>query len=221
MLTLPKNLPKRLFITGTDTEIGKTVVTCLLIQHLNDMGLKTIALKPVASGCQITPEGLRNEDALKLQAAASIAVDYRQVNPWSYLRPVSPHIAAGPNDPPANTENINKHLDALPPHDILIIEGAGGWQSPISDAYTNQALCSAYQAHPILVVGLKLGCLNHALLSAQAMVDHPQKPLGWISNTLNPEMEALQENIDYLKANMPLNVLGHVPYQETLVEPTA
>ena len=191
-------MTSRFFITGTDTGVGKTYVSCQLLNQYKAQ--KTIALKPLASGCTRTTEGLRNEDALLLQAAATVKLDYAEVNPFAFEPAIAPHIAA---DLYSEKLSAKKMAEAcLPafhhPADLYLIEGAGGWQVPLNADETWPDFVKLIDASVILVVGMRLGCINHALLSVQSIQQSGCHLAGWVANCLPPDMPFLQENIAYL-----------------------
>lgn len=201
-----------LFVTGTDTGVGKTVISLGLMQALQDRGLSVAALKPVASGCERTPDGLRNDDALQLQQQASIPLAYEQVNPYAFEPPIAPHLAAEQAGQTVEIDKIyNIYQDIASSVDVVIVEGVGGWQVPLNSRETVADLAHGLGLDICLVVGLRLGCINHALLSAQA-IDHRGCTLaGWVANTLPPAMDALDENINTLKQKLSSPLLGVVP----------
>ncbi|KGI78792.1 dethiobiotin synthase [Oleiagrimonas soli] len=205
------------FIAGTDTEIGKTHTSVALIHALRDAGLKVCGMKPVASGCDATPEGLRNADAVALQAASDPRPPYAQVNPFAMNAPVSPHLAAREDGVTVTMEPIRAAYDALCAQcDVTVVEGIGGWMVPLRDDLLASAIPAALDLPVILVVGLRLGALNHALLSARAIQADGRRLLGWIGNRVDPDMAmAMAEaNIDTLRSLMPapcLGVLEHGP----------
>ncbi|MDH5515881.1 MAG: dethiobiotin synthase, partial [Gammaproteobacteria bacterium] len=192
-----------LFVTGTDTGVGKTVISLGLMQALQDRGLTVAAMKPVASGCERTVEGLRNDDAVQLQRQASISLAYAQVNPYAFEPAIAPHLAA---DQAGQTIDIDKILDIY--HevasnvDIVVVEGVGGWQVPLNNRETVADLAHGLGLDVCLVVGLRLGCINHALLTAHAINSHGCKLAGWVANTLPPVMDALDDNINTLKQKL-------------------
>jgi dethiobiotin synthetase len=205
-------MKKNYFITGTDTDCGKTYVTTALLKYYNQNALKSAALKPIASGCQRTQAGWRNDDAEKLLAVMSMRFTYEQVNPFAFEQPVSPHLAA-----PANSLNIPTILAACQPvltsdYDRLLIEGAGGWCAPINHQETMADLAQALHCPIILVVGLRLGCLNHALLTWENIQSRQLPFAGWIANQIDPKLQKYQENIDTLERMMGLAPISIVPY---------
>lgn len=205
------------FITGTDTHIGKTTVTCQLLTYLHEHGYRTQAIKPVASGCEHTREGLRNDDALMLQAHANVSLPYTSVNPIALPDPISPNFAA---ERAGTTLSVHTILNAIQSCiapasstvDCILIEGAGGWLVPINDKETLADFAVALRLPVIVVVGLRLGCLNHTLLTI-AQIQQTGLPLaGWIANCIDPDMAAQADNIDYLTRTLPCPRLAIVPY---------
>ena len=163
-------MSKRYFVTGTDTEVGKTVASCALLQAAKAVGYRTAGYKPVASGSEKTPEGLRNSDALALQRNSSLQLDYATVNPYTFAEPTSPHIISAQEGRPIESLVMSAGLRALEQQaDWVLVEGAGGWFTPLSDTFTFADWVTQEQLPVILVVGVKLGCINHAMLTAQAI----------------------------------------------------
>jgi dethiobiotin synthetase len=200
---------QRFFITGTDTGIGKTYCSRQLLDQNNAQGKTSIALKPLASGCEITPQGLRNEDALLLQAAASIHLPYAEINPFAFEPPIAPHLAAAFSGQTISAQALADgcHSAFSHPADLYLIEGAGGWQVPLNQEETWPDFVKLIQADVILVVGMRLGCINHALLTAESILHSGCHLAGWIANALPPDMPYLQENIAYLKTKIPAPLL--------------
>lgn len=163
-------MSKRYFVTGTDTEVGKTVASCALLQAAKAAGYRTAGYKPVASGSEKTPEGLRNSDALALQHNSSLQLDYATVNPYTFAEPTSPHIISAQEGRPIESLVMSAGLRGLEQQaDWVLVEGAGGWFTPLSDTFTFADWVTQEQLPVILVVGVKLGCINHAMLTAQAI----------------------------------------------------
>jgi dethiobiotin synthetase len=201
------------FIAGTDTEIGKTHTSVALIHALRAAGLRVCGMKPVASGCEDTPQGLRNADALALQAASDPRPDYAQVNPFSMHAPVSPHLAAREDGVVITPEPIREAYAALAVQcDFVVVEGIGGWMVPLGDALLASAIPTMLEIPVILVVGLHLGCLNHALLSARAIQADGAHLLGWIGNRVDPDMLMIEANLATLQAHLPVPCLGVLPH---------
>ncbi|HET6586387.1 MAG TPA: dethiobiotin synthase [Oleiagrimonas sp.] len=200
-----------LFVAGTDTEVGKTFVSCALLHALRAAGHRATGMKPVASGCMDTPDGLRNEDALALIEASDPQPDYADCNPFAFVEAVSPHIAAEQMQAEVVMEPIEAAYARLANQaDTVVVEGVGGWQAPLSSQLLASALPRALKLPVILVVGLKLGCLNHAQLSARAIIDDGCELLGWIGNCIDPAMLRPEENIDTLHRLLPVPCLGMV-----------
>lgn len=197
------------FITGTDTGIGKTYTSVALLAALRAAGLRAVGMKPVASGCERTTEGLRNEDALALQAASVVDLPYADINPLSFAAPISPHLAAQDEGRTIDLGPVRvSHARLAARSDVVVVEGVGGWLAPLSDKLAAADLAHDLQLPVVLVVGLRLGCLNHALLSARAIQADGRPLLGWIGNTIEPDMPALAGNIDTLRARLPVPCLG-------------
>jgi dethiobiotin synthetase len=189
------------FVTGTDTGVGKTWWTTALLQAAGNLGLRTLGLKPVAAGAALTPAGWRNDDALQLQAASNLKLDYEQVNPICLGPPLSPHLAARQVGVSIEVEPLAvQQRGCAAQANFCLIEGAGGWLTPLSDRGTLADLASALAAPVILVVGLKLGCLNHAQLSAAAIRAQGLPLAGWIANEIATDHGDLASQIDFLTA---------------------
>lgn len=201
------------FIAGTDTSVGKTHVTCALLHAVRAKGLTASGMKPVASGCFETAEGLRNDDALALQAASSAPMPYEWVNPLALREPVSPHLAAAHEGVEIGLAPLHDAFERLRAvHDVVLVEGVGGWMVPLSRGLMASDIARQWQLPVILVVGLRLGCLNHALLSARAIATDGCRLVGWIGNRIDPEMAAVDENIATLWQLLPAPCLGVLPY---------
>lgn len=202
-----------IFITGTDTDVGKTVVTAGLIEAANQANFTTGAIKPVAAGCALLESGPQNADALLLQATASYSLSYQQVNPVALKSAIAPHIAAAEEGKTLSASRLSGFCRGLTllPIDMLFIEGAGGWRVPLNNRETLADIPKQLNSEVLLVVGLRLGCINHALLTAQAIRGDGLRLSGWVGNILHADMPRLQENIDTLKKLMPEPCLGIVP----------
>jgi dethiobiotin synthetase len=202
------------FITGTDTGVGKTVVTLGLMHALQSRGNTVVAMKPVAAGCESTPAGLRNDDALRLQQQASIELDYSQVNPYAFAPAIAPHLAAEQAGTQLDIKEIcNIYREISMFSDCVLVEGAGGWQVPLNADETLADLACALGLEVILVVGLRLGCLNHALLSAQSIASNGCELAGWVANHILPDVEASAANINALESRLTCPRLGTIPYK--------
>jgi dethiobiotin synthetase len=210
------------FIAGTDTGIGKTHASCTLLHALRAGGLRSVGMKPVASGCMETPDGLRNDDALALLAASSQALPYAQVNPMALRDPLSPHLAAvhdGVTITMAPLEAAFARLCAA--HDAVVVEGVGGWRVPLAPGLFASDIARTWKLPVVLVVGLRLGCLSHALLSAEAIVADGCTLAGWIGNRIDPQMDAAEENIATLRELLPAPCLGVLPHGRTPAQAAA
>jgi dethiobiotin synthetase len=203
------------FITGTDTGIGKTYVSVRLLHAFQQLGFSTLGIKPIASGCTLIQNKLYHDDALALQRAASLKLPYTAINPFAFEPAIAPHLAACRDE-----LNIDRLTQCLKPAlqqvvDICLIEGAGGWYTPLNATETLAHLVIQQHWPVVLVVGMQLGCLNHALLTQQALQHDQASVIGWIANCLHPHMDAQQENISTLKAWLSFPYLGTLHYQET------
>jgi len=211
-MNLIMNRCRGYFITGTDTGVGKTAVTLGLMQLLQARGNTVVAMKPVAAGCEPTPGGLRNDDALRLQQQASVELDYAQINPYAFAPAIAPHIAAEQAGVRIDFDNIaNKYSELSCMSDCVLVEGAGGWQVPLNEEETLAGLALQLGLDVIMVVGIRLGCLNHALLTAAAIATAGCTLAGWVANQLPPAPECAQENINYLKSMISVPLLGVLP----------
>lgn len=209
--------PHCYFVTGTDTEVGKTFISCAILQQANQQGLTTAAYKPVAAGCELCAEGLRNEDALLLQQASSLSLSYDKINPVALAPAVAPHLAALKADVSLSLDRITSGYQHLVSKraDLTLVEGAGGWRLPLDKNYYLSDFVIEQRLGVILVVGIRLGCLNHALLTAEAINHDGLKLVGWVANQLDMSMPYRQENIDDLKSRIDAPFFGQVPQVET------
>lgn len=205
---------KAYFLTGTDTGIGKTTVACALLARARQQGLSTLGLKPVAAGCELTPDGLRNSDALMLQAESTVKVSYPEVNPVALEAPLSPHLAAKAAGRRLTITQLTGFVRAGLSHrpDLALVEGAGGWRVPISDRELLSALPKDLRMPVVLVIGLRLGCLNHAILTAEAILKDGLRLAGWVGNRVDPDMADPEGNLVTLRNLLPAPCLGIVPY---------
>ncbi|MEO8459369.1 MAG: dethiobiotin synthase [Dokdonella sp.] len=197
------------FITGTDTGVGKTHASCVLLATLRARSLLAIGMKPVASGCRLTSEGLRNEDADALIEASDPRPCYEECNPYAFVEPIAPHLAAAALGTEITVEPIVAAYRALAQAaDRLIVEGVGGWAVPMSQSLMQVDIVRALDLPVILVVGLRLGCINHALLSARAIRADGCNLIGWIANRIDPSMVFAEENLATLTARVDAPLLG-------------
>ncbi|MCL6414936.1 dethiobiotin synthase [Aestuariirhabdus sp. Z084] len=206
-------LKKRYFVAGTDTDVGKTLVTCALLNSAKEAGLKTLALKPVAAGCEATEHGLRNDDALQLQAHMTLNLAYDQVNPVALTAPIAPHIAAAQEGRRLTADRLVGFCRGamMQPADLTLVEGAGGWRVPLNEREYLSRVPVELGLPVILVVGMKLGCLSHALLTAEAIQRDGLALVGWVANQVDVNMAAYQENLDSLRQRLPAPCLGTIP----------
>jgi dethiobiotin synthetase len=201
------------FIAGTDTGIGKTHAACALLHALRAAGHRACGMKPVASGCHATPDGLRNEDALALQAASSQGVPYPLINPVALRAPLSPHLAAARDGVQISLAPMQAAFESVRAgHQRVVVEGVGGWLVPLAPGLFAADIAKQWQLPVILVVGLRLGCLNHALLTVRAIEADGCRLLGWIGNCIDPDMAALEENLATLGELLPAPCLGVLPH---------
>jgi dethiobiotin synthetase len=202
------------FVTGTDTGIGKTLASCTLLHALRARGLRAVGMKPLASGCESMPDGLRNEDALALQAASDPRPCYDDVNPYALPLPLAPELAArDAGIEVALAPILAAHARLAAQADVVVVEGVGGWAAPLSATLDQAVLVRALDLPVVLVVGLRLGCLNHAYLSARAIQADGCRLAGWIGTGIDPEMERIDDNRILLAARLPAPCLGWLPWQ--------
>lgn len=209
-----KPLHRGVFVTGTDTGVGKTLVSAALMRATKALGLKVAGMKPVASGSEMTSAGLRNDDALALMQEQSAPFPYDLVNPYAFAPAIAPHVAAAQAGIAINIHKIVAAGKKLRDQsNIVIVEGAGGWYAPISDDSTMADLAIALRFPVLLVVALRLGCLNHALLTAHAIVQTSLPLCGWVANRLDPRFPHWQENIETLTKRLRTPLVGIVEHQ--------
>ena len=203
-----------LFVTGTDTGVGKTFVSAGLLYKADAQGLSTVALKPVAAGCEHTDNGLRNDDALMLQQAINTSLTYEQINPIALEAAMAPHVAAGKEGRRITVDRLAGFCRGvlMQRKDFAVIEGAGGWRVPINHRETLADLAKVLDVPVVMVVGMRLGCINHALLTAEAIQRDGLRLAGWVSNHIDPDMPAYQESRDALEQSLPAPCVGHIPY---------
>lgn len=199
------------FVTGTDTGIGKTLISCALLHAFAKQGLSVVGMKPVAAG---RDDDNRNEDAKQLRAASNVLASYGQINPYVFYHPVAPHIAAQKAGVRIDFERILTSFRELSSQaELVIVEGVGGFRVPLNEQQDSADLAQQFGLPVILVVGLRLGCLNHALLSVDAIRARGLKLSGWVANTLEADMPERQENIAALEQRIGAPLLGVVEYQ--------
>lgn len=202
------------FVTGTDTGVGKTVTSTTLLHALRARGLRAIGMKPLASGCVRTADGWRNDDALALQAASDPVPAYADLNPFALPEPLAPEIAA-------REAGISIHLDPLigayarlqAQADTVVVEGVGGWAAPLSAELDQVDLVRALRLPVVMVVGMRLGCLNHARLTARAIRAEGADLIGWIASEVDPEMARRDQNFELLTARIDAPCWGRLPHR--------
>ncbi len=205
--------PLGLFVTGTDTNVGKTRIAVALCRAYSLRGLRVAAMKPVASGCAATPAGLRNDDALALQRAMTVRADYEQVNPYAFEPAIAPHLAASEARTPIEFKVLDRAFRTLAlGSDVIIVEGAGGLLVPLNTELSFADLASSWRLEVILVVGLRLGCLNHALLTVESIERRGLRLLGWVANAIDSRFERAAENIEFLRARIAAPCLADCAY---------
>ncbi|PIJ48723.1 dethiobiotin synthase [Erwinia sp. OLTSP20] len=204
---------ERFFVTGTDTEAGKTVASCALLQAARLAGYRPAGYKPVASGCEMTAQGWRNQDALALQRHSVVALDYQQVNPLAFAEATAPHIVSAEQQQPITFSALSaglKHIEQQA--DWVLTEGAGGWYTPLSDGETFADWVVAEQLPVILVVGVRLGCINHAMLTAEAVTARGLPLVGWIANEVIAPGPRHHDYLQALQRWLPAPLLGILPH---------
>lgn len=209
----------KLFITGTDTDAGKTFVATALLYKAQSLGLSSFGLKPIAAGCHWSTEQdpageWHNEDALLLQKASTLKQPYPTHNPIAFPQAVAPHIAADINQAPMTISSL---LEGCEPGlrqqvDLHVIEGAGGWLVPINNQHTLADFAQQLNHDVVLVVGMKLGCINHALLTQQLILSSNLKLTGWIANHIDADMSEQDANFAYLEQHLQAPCLGRIPF---------
>lgn len=201
------------FVTGTDTHVGKTWVTAGVLASLGAAGYLTAVMKPVASGCLSTADGLRSDDAVLLMRQASLDLAYSKVNHYAFAAPIAPHIAAREAGCEISIPLIKRLFDELAQQaDVTVVEGVGGWKVPLNDRQTTADLAAALGLPVILVVGMRLGCLNHALLTADSIAQLGMTLAGWVANAIDPGFAELKENVLALRERIAAPLLGKIPH---------
>lgn len=212
-------LSKAFFITGTDTDVGKTTAAVAILLAARRLG-STAAIKPVAAGCEATSLGLRNDDALQLQRAATLKLSYQQVNPIALKLPIAPHLAAAQEGRSLTVAELVAHCRSIMKlhADLTLIEGAGGWRVPLNDTETFADLVKALAVPVVLVVDIKLGCLNHALLTAEAINRDGLRLAGWIANSTGGPDKNHDLLVETLRLRLDCALLAVLPYVHHGVE---
>lgn len=206
----------RLFVTGTDTGIGKSVASAALLHALRREGRSAVGMKPVASGCERHAEGWRNEDALLLQAASAPRPDYADVNPFALPEPLAPELAAASANVSITLEPIRSAFARLRAQaDCVVVEGVGGWAAPLTATLDQIDLVRALELPVVMVVGLRLGCINHARLTRQAIEASGARLVGWIANDIDPAMARADDNFAILHRYLAVPCWGRLPHATT------
>jgi dethiobiotin synthetase len=201
------------YVTGTDTGAGKTFATCALLEAARAAGRTALGMKPVASGCRWTAAGWRNEDAVALLEHGTRLVDYAQVNPYALPAPTAPEIAAALAGVEVELAPILAAYQGLAARaDVVFVEGVGGWLAPLSATLDQPVLARALNLPVILVVGLRLGCLNHARLTARAIRADGLVLAGWVASDIDPALEFAGEYFEALQRVLPAPLLGRLPF---------
>ncbi|MCC4593166.1 dethiobiotin synthase [Xanthomonas campestris pv. cannae] len=202
------------YVTGTDTGIGKTIASTALLHALRARGQRAVGMKPVASGCTREAEGWRNEDALALHEASAPRPRYDDLNPYALPLPLAPELAAADAGVQLELAPIAAAFERLRAQaDVVVVEGVGGWAAPLSATLDQADLARALRLPVVLVVGLRLGCLNHARLSAAAIAADGLQCIGWIGNEIDPAMERIDDNMVMLRTRLPMPCWGRLPYR--------
>lgn len=206
-------MSKGFFVTGTDTGVGKTLVTCALLYAFRARGKRVIGMKPVAAGAEETAAGLRNEDVERLIAASSVAAPRAAINPYCFLPPVAPHLAARAAGVDIELETIRRAYVGLAAlADVVIVEGVGGFRVPLGARADGADLAAVLALPVVLVVGMRLGCLNHALLTAEAIRARGLDLAGWVANHIDGHMALADENVAVLAGRLSAPLLARIAY---------
>lgn len=201
------------FITGTDTEVGKTLVSCALVHHLRRVHPRVVGMKPVAAGTVPTPHGPDNEDAMGLRAAGNVTVPRELDNPYCLPLPLSPHLAARAAGQHIDLDLLlDRYRQLAAQADAVVVEGAGGFFVPLNETQTGADLAERLALPVVMVVGLRLGCLNHALLTAEAIRARGLTLAGWVANRIDPQMGSVDDNIATLVQRLQAPMWADVPH---------
>jgi len=207
--------PRGFFVTGTDTGVGKSLVACALLHALAARGLHVVGMKPVAAGAQLINGIWVNEDVEQLIEASNVAAPRELINPYCFEPPIAPHIAASIEKNIIKINNLTESFQSLSAlANVVIVEGAGGFCVPLNDSETSADLARALALPVMLVVGMRLGCLNHALLTAQAVRARGLVLAGWVANHLTPDMQHADANVAALQARLAAPLLARIAFCE-------
>ena len=206
--------PRRsLYVTGTDTGVGKTVASAALLQRVHAAGRSAVGMKPVASGCERTADGWRNDDALRLQAASDPRPAYDDINPYALEAATAPQLAARAMGVGVELARIGSaHDRLLAQADVVVVEGVGGWAAPLDDGLDQSTLAAMLDLPVVLVIGLRLGCLSHARLTARAVEMDGLSLIGWIGSSVDPDFSERDEYVELLRDALPAPCLGVLPH---------
>jgi len=200
------------FITGTDTGVGKTLVSCALLHVFASQDKRVVGFKPIAAGCD---DDELNADVKQLRSASNILASYGQINPYCFAHPLAPHIAARNSGVRIELSRIlTSYRELLSQSDVVVVEGAGGFLVPLNDKQDSADMAQQLALPVVVVVGMRLGCLNHALMTMRLIADYELECAGWVANVIDADMPALQQNIDTLRERIAAPLLGVVPFQD-------
>jgi len=204
------------FVTGTDTGVGKTLVACSLLRAFAARGLRAVGMKPVASGAVQRANGLVHDDVERLLAAGNLTAPRERINPYCFAAPIAPHLAASAAGMRIDLDHIARCFDALAAAaDVVIVEGVGGFRVPLGPGADTAQLAARLALPVVLVVGMRLGCLNHALLTADAVAGRGLALAGWVANHIDPHMAAADENVRALEALIAAPLLARIAFAAT------
>jgi len=214
---MTRKLARGVFVTATDTGVGKTWTTIALMEALRSQGMNVAGMKPVATGCVETKNGLRSDDAIRIQVHASRSHNYTLINPYAFKPPVAPHIAAVHANLKIELSCIaNSYQDLAAAADYVVVEGIGGWRVPLDRNHTLVDMVRDLGLPAVLVVGLRLGCINHALLTAETIVTDKVRLAGWVANQVDPAYTEGPRTIETLAASIPAPLLARLPFLPAL-----
>lgn len=200
------------FVTGTDTEIGKTLISAAILHKLVQTGVRACGMKPIAAGAEMRDGWLHNEDADMLRAASNVNLPMHITTPFMFREPAAPHLAAAHENRSIDpVEILASYAEIVAVSDATVVEGVGGFRVPLTDTIDTADLAAQFNLPVIMVVGMRLGCISHALLTAEAIIKRGLVLAGWVANTVDPDMLFADENIDTLVQRIPAPLLGRVP----------
>lgn len=206
-------LPRGVFVTGTDTDVGKTLISCALLLAWRAAGKTALGMKPVAAGCEPQSRGMMCGDVEALMLASSVQAPVEWVNPYAFVPPIAPHLAAEETDVIIDLEHIRKAFLALTEYaEVVVVEGAGGFRVPLNMREDGADLARELGLPVVLVVGMRLGCLSHALLTADAIRSQGLTLAGWVANRIDPDMMYFESNLDALRQRLGAPLLGVVEF---------